>query len=59
MNQNEMHEANRKWWDVKSAGWKKLDDMDWSKGLEQPAVAFEGGMLEMIHDFAGDMVGTA
>ncbi|NLE09007.1 MAG: class I SAM-dependent methyltransferase [Dehalococcoidales bacterium] len=52
-----MHEANKKWWDVKAADWQKLDDRNWRKCPEQPGLAFEGGMLEMIRDFCGDMAG--
>jgi len=54
---NEMHESNRKYWDASSPEWRKLDEEDWRKCPEQPSIAFEGKMLEMIQDFVGDMNG--
>jgi SAM-dependent methyltransferase len=55
---NEMHEANRKYWDAAAPDWKKLDENDWRKCKEQPSVAFRGGTaLSMINEFVGELHG--
>jgi len=54
---NEMHETNRRYWDTSAPDWQKLDEEDWRKCPEQPSIAFEGAMLEMINEYPGDMRG--
>ncbi|HEY3340929.1 MAG TPA: class I SAM-dependent methyltransferase, partial [Anaerolineae bacterium] len=55
----EMHEANRRHWDAAASGWRQLRDRDqlWRQCPAQPALAFDGMALEMIHQFAGELVG--
>jgi SAM-dependent methyltransferase len=54
-----MHEANRRYWDVAAPGWRQLRDHDqlWRRCCEQPALAFEGKALEMMHEFLGEFTG--
>ena len=56
---NEMHETNRKHWDSAAPGWRQLRDRDqlWRKCPEQPDLAFDGGTLDLIREFLGDLVG--
>ena len=57
MTMNEMHEANRKYWDAASPEWQKLSDGDWRKCPQQPSLAFEGDVLDMINEFIGNLQG--
>ncbi len=54
---NEIHEANQRHWDSAALHWKELRDRDqlWRKCPQQPALAFDGGALEMIHTFLGEL----
>jgi hypothetical protein len=42
---NEMHEANRKRWDLEAPRWKMRRDTDWRKCLDDPSLGFERGSL--------------
>ena len=54
---NEMHEANRRYWDSAAPGWQRLRDQDqlWRNCPENPALAFDGGTLELIREFLGNL----
>jgi len=56
---NEMHEANRTYWDALAGDWQQLREEDgrWRRCHQEPALAFDGRALEMIHEFAGDLSG--
>lgn len=54
---NEMHEANRKYWDTATPKWQELDDADWRKCPQKPSLAFEGNVLDMINEFIGNLEG--
>lgn len=56
---NEIHETNRRHWDSVAHRWEALRDRDqlWRKCPEQPALAFDGGALDVIREFAGDLAG--
>jgi len=56
---NEMHEANRRFWDSEAPGWQELRDQDqrWRMCPEQPALAFDGGALNVIREFLGELAG--
>ena len=56
---NEMHEANRRHWNAAAPGWRQLRDSDqlWRQSLAQPALAFQGRMLDAIHEFIGELAG--
>ena len=54
---NEMHEANRKYWNISTPEWQKLDEGDWRKCPQQPYLAFHGRALEMINEFVGELGG--
>ena len=56
---NEMHEANRRHWDSEAPSWQQLRDRDqlWRKCPKHPALAFDGGTLDLIHEFLGDLAG--
>jgi len=59
MNQNEMHDANRRWWDISSPDWKKQDEEYWRECVVNPSKAFEGNSLEFINDCVGDLSGKS
>ncbi len=56
---NEIHEANRRYWDSAASSWRELRDKDqlWQKCPQQPALAFDGGALDVIREFLGDLAG--
>lgn len=56
---SEIHETNRRHWDSMAGSWEELREGDqlWRKCPEQPALAFDGGALEVIREFVGDLVG--
>jgi SAM-dependent methyltransferase len=56
---NEMHEANRRYWDANAEAWRQLRDRDdlWRRCPAQPELAFGGAALEMIRDFVGELRG--
>ena len=56
---NEIHEANRGHWDAAAEGWRELRDEDgvWRRCCREPALAFDGQAMEMIHGVAGDLAG--
>ncbi|MBI2849742.1 MAG: class I SAM-dependent methyltransferase [Chloroflexi bacterium] len=54
---NEMHEANRKYWDEATPEWQKLDESNWRKCAQEPSLAFEGAALDFIKEFAGELKG--
>jgi SAM-dependent methyltransferase len=55
----EMHIANQRYWDATASRWQELRDRDnlWQKCPHQPELAFQGGSLEMICAFMGDLHG--
>ena len=50
-NINEIHEANRKWWDVSSPDWKKLDEETWQTYKEQSSFTLDRRMQEIFDEF--------
>ena len=56
---NEMHEANRRYWNANAQAWRQLRDQDklWRRCPTQPECAFAGGALEMIRDLVGELRG--
>ncbi len=56
-NINEMHEANRKWWDVKSQDWRKQDEDVWNRCREQMSFALDRRMQEIVDEFIGNPQG--
>ena len=56
---NELHEANRRYWDALAADWRQLREEDqlWRRCHREPDLAFDGTALEMIREFAGDLAG--
>ncbi len=55
---SEIHERNRRYWDALADGWKELRGRDglWRMCPESPEVAFEGGALDAIKFFTGELV---
>ncbi len=57
---NDMHEANRRFWDATAAEWRLRDrDELWRRCPEEPEVAFEGEALETIREFLGGLEGKS
>lgn len=56
-----MHEANRRYWDTLSSDWKALRERDslWQRCPTEPELAFEGGALDAIRTFCGDLTGES
>lgn len=56
---NPIHEANRKSWNAKAQFWRQLRDRDqlWRHCTQQPAVAFQGQALELIHAYVPTLAG--
>lgn len=56
---SEIHKANQRYWDALASKWQSLRDEDqlWRRCHQQPALAFDGGALEAIHEFIGDLAG--
>ncbi len=54
-----MHQANRRYWEAVSSDWRALRDRDglWRRIPTQPHLAFEGGALETIRAFVGELEG--
>ena len=52
-----MHEANKRYWDTLSSDWKALRERDnlWQRCPTEPELAFEGGALDAIRTFCGDL----
>ena len=52
-----MHEANGKSWDRLAPGWAEMRDRDglWRRCPSEPGLGFEGGALELIGGFSGDL----
>jgi len=57
MHASEMHEANRRYWDTAAPRWRELDEEDWRRCPEQPSIALEGNVLDMIGEFVGTLAG--
>lgn len=55
------HEANRRYWDSLSSEWKALRERDnlWQRCPAEPELAFEGGTLDTIRTFCGDLMGKS
>ena len=55
----EMHEANRRYWDEATNGWKELRDRDglWRRCPSNPELAFSGGAFDLIKSFCGSLRG--
>ena len=53
------HEANRQCWDRLSSYWKELRDRDnlWQRIPYEPELAFEGGALDVVQTFCGNLEG--
>jgi ubiquinone/menaquinone biosynthesis C-methylase UbiE len=47
---NEMHEVNRKWWDVTSLDWKKRDEKTWQTCKEQSSFTLDTRMQEIVDE---------
>jgi SAM-dependent methyltransferase len=56
---DEMHQANKYYWDEMAAHWQNLRDQDqqWRLCPKQPELAFEGEALAMIRDHVGELEG--
>src|SRR5690606_29561313 len=56
---NEMHAANRRYWDALAPRWEALRERDelWQRIPQEPGLAFDGGALELIEAFLGDLHG--
>ncbi|MBN2076340.1 MAG: class I SAM-dependent methyltransferase [Dehalococcoidales bacterium] len=54
---NEIHDTNRKWWDVKSQDWQKLDEEIWNTCKEQSSFALDRRMQEVFDEFIGNSKG--
>ncbi len=54
---NDMHEANRQYWDALASDWQQLRDEDqlWRRCHREPSLAFDGAALEMIREFTGGL----
>ena len=56
---NDMHFANRRYWNQAAESWKKMRDQDglWKRCADEPDLAFAGGALGLIRNAAGDLAG--
>lgn len=56
---NEMHEANRRYWDTNAESWQQLRDQDelWRRCPAQPELGFAGAALELILGLVGELRG--
>lgn len=48
---NEMHDANRKWWDASSPEWKQLDKDIWETCKQNSSFALDSRMQEIVDEF--------
>ncbi len=53
-NINDIHEANRKWWDASSPDWKKLDENTWKTCKENSSFTLDSRMQDIVDEFIGD-----
>lgn len=53
---NAIHESNRRHWDRVALEWKSLRDEDglWQRCPREPALAFEGGAIDLIRQVVGN-----
>jgi ubiquinone/menaquinone biosynthesis C-methylase UbiE len=54
---NEIHEANRKWWDVKSQDWQKWEEDVWNRRRKDMSFALDRRMQEIVDVFIGSPQG--
>jgi ubiquinone/menaquinone biosynthesis C-methylase UbiE len=55
---NEMHQANRKRWDLASSHYSVRRDDGWRRCLVDPALGFERGSLRLLRQYVGqDLAG--
>ena len=52
-----MHESNRKWWDVSSPDWKKLDEEIWKTCKENSSFNLDSRMQQIVDEFIGNPEG--
>jgi ubiquinone/menaquinone biosynthesis C-methylase UbiE len=50
-NINDIHEANRKWWDASSPDWKKLDENTWKTCKENSSFTLDSRMQDIFDEF--------
>jgi SAM-dependent methyltransferase len=53
VNVNDMHEANRRQWDLMAAQWKAQRDDNWRRCLADPSLGFERGALQLLRQYVG------
>ena len=56
---NTMHEANRRYWNEAAGWWERIEDEGgaWRRCASEPDLAFAGGALGLVREFAGAMSG--
>ena len=55
---NDMHDANRRYWDQAAERWARLDEEGlWRRCAGEPELALAGGAFGLVREFAGDMPG--
>jgi ubiquinone/menaquinone biosynthesis C-methylase UbiE len=48
---NEIHDTNRKWWDVKSQDWREREEVVWNRCRENMSFALDRRMQEIVGEF--------
>jgi ubiquinone/menaquinone biosynthesis C-methylase UbiE len=56
-NSNEMHEANREWWDKKVLDWQKWEEDVWNKNRGKMSFNLDRRMQEIVDEFIGNPQG--
>ena len=56
---NEVHKANRRFWNESAEQWERLEDEGglWQRCPREPEIAFTGGALELVRETAGTISG--
>ena len=56
---NDVHEANRRYWDEAAEWWERLEEEGglWQRFASEPELAFTGGALGLVREVAGTMSG--
>ncbi len=54
---NDMHEANRRYWNEAAEWWKRLEEEGglWQRFASEPGIAFTGGALRLVLEVAGTL----
>jgi ubiquinone/menaquinone biosynthesis C-methylase UbiE len=52
----ELHEANKRWWNITSDSWKERAGDVWRKCLTNPEIGLKKSSLELIEKFVGKLV---